>query len=257
MADQSDLFPTAANTEVDDVIIIGGGLAGLFCALKLAPRPVTVLAAAPIGNGASSAWAQAGIAAAVMPGDTVEKHVADTVAAGAGLVDEAIARLMASEASDRIHDLLRQRRRRRHRAGRAGRRLQRPPADLLGRRHAPVHLEPRVAGQKSPLSGRNDSHGIWNAGSDEKGEFVRPKEGARGRDEGRRVGGVLHEIPDSAPVASKNQGSIHHLIECAGRGGSSRRSDSYGDSPTPTGLKTTRKPPSQTFKIKSITLLIP
>ena len=38
-----------------DILIIGGGLAGLFCALKLAPRPVTVLATAPLGEGASSA----------------------------------------------------------------------------------------------------------------------------------------------------------------------------------------------------------
>ena len=88
------------------VLIIGGGLAGLFCALKLAPKAVTVLAAAPIGRGASSAWAQAGIAAAVAPGDTVEKHVQDTLAAGDGIVDEAIIRGMAAEASDRIHDLL-------------------------------------------------------------------------------------------------------------------------------------------------------
>lgn len=90
----------------DSILIIGGGLAGLFCALKLAPRAVTILAAAPIGFGASSAWAQAGIAAAVGQGDTVESHVQDTIIAGDGIVDEAMIRMMASEASDRIHDLL-------------------------------------------------------------------------------------------------------------------------------------------------------
>jgi len=90
----------------NNIIIVGGGLAGLFCALKLEPLPVTVIAAAPIGRGASSAWAQAGIAAAVSEGDTVEQHVADTIAAGDGIVDEKIARLMTSEAAARVHDLL-------------------------------------------------------------------------------------------------------------------------------------------------------
>src|SRR5262249_8533256 len=97
---------TGVATASDDVVIVGGGLAGLFTALRMAPRRVTVLAAAPIGEGASSAWAQGGIAAAMSPGDSVAKHVADTVAAGAGIVDENIARLMARDASDRIHDLL-------------------------------------------------------------------------------------------------------------------------------------------------------
>ena len=84
-------------------LIVGGGLAGVFCALKLAPSPVTILA--PAGIGGASAWAQGGVAAAVSEGDTPEVHAADTIAAGAGLVDADIALGVALEARARIDDL--------------------------------------------------------------------------------------------------------------------------------------------------------
>ena len=89
-----------------DVVIVGAGLAGLFTALKLAPAAVTLVSPAPLGEGASSAWAQGGIAAAVGEGDTPEMHAADTIRAGAGIVDERIARIVAAEAGDRVRDLL-------------------------------------------------------------------------------------------------------------------------------------------------------
>ncbi|KWV46949.1 L-aspartate oxidase [Bradyrhizobium macuxiense] len=81
------------STKVSDLIgcpvIIGGGAAGLMTALELAPEPVVLLSKSPLGAEASSMWAQGGLAAAVGDDDTPALHLADTIAAGAGLCDEA------------------------------------------------------------------------------------------------------------------------------------------------------------------------
>ncbi|MFT3808927.1 MAG: L-aspartate oxidase [Micropepsaceae bacterium] len=88
-------------------LVVGAGLAGLFAALKFQVRPVTILAGSPIGSGASSFWAQGGIAAAMGEDDSPALHVADTLVAGAGIVDEAIAKIVTDEAGARIEDLVR------------------------------------------------------------------------------------------------------------------------------------------------------
>ncbi|MEP7211210.1 MAG: L-aspartate oxidase [Alphaproteobacteria bacterium] len=89
-----------------DILIVGGGLAGLFLALKLAPRRCTVIALAPLGQAAASAWAQGGMAAALSPADDPKLHAADAVAAGAGIVDPVVAQLIAENGPARIRDLL-------------------------------------------------------------------------------------------------------------------------------------------------------
>ena len=67
-------------------VIIGGGVAGLMTALRLAPEPVVLISKGPIGAEASSAWAQGGLAASLGSDDSSALHLADTLAAGDGLV---------------------------------------------------------------------------------------------------------------------------------------------------------------------------
>ncbi len=87
-------------------VIVGAGLAGLMTALHMAPCPVTVLSPAPLGFEASSAWAQGGVAASVGPDDEAPLHLADTLAAGAGLCDIGAARRILDEAPRAIADLV-------------------------------------------------------------------------------------------------------------------------------------------------------
>jgi L-aspartate oxidase len=89
-----------------DYVIIGSGIAGLYAAILAREHgSVLVLTKGSIDD-CNTRWAQGGIAAPIGPEDSPEKHLRDTIAAGAGLVDEEAARVLTSEAGDRIRDLV-------------------------------------------------------------------------------------------------------------------------------------------------------
>lgn len=99
--------------DVHDVLIVGGGAAGLTLALSLADnlskasiaRRVTLLRPAREAQGASR-WAQGGIAAVLAPEDDVESHVADTLIAGDGLCNERAVRFTVSHSREAIEWLI-------------------------------------------------------------------------------------------------------------------------------------------------------
>lgn len=93
---------------VDVPVIVGGGLAGLSCAIELAPAPCIVLSAGALSTGTSTGWAQGGVAAAVGADDSPEEHAADTLAAGAGLCDETVVRAITAAGPEAIDWLTRQ-----------------------------------------------------------------------------------------------------------------------------------------------------
>jgi L-aspartate oxidase len=126
-----------------DVLIVGAGLAGLFLALKLAPRHCLVISPSMLGQAASSAWAQGGLAAALDPKDSPAQHAADTVAAGAGLVDPVIARLIAEDGPARVRDLLA-----------LGVPFDRTPDGTLALSLEAAHSHPRVARVSGDLAGK-------------------------------------------------------------------------------------------------------
>lgn len=88
--------------ETQRIVIVGAGLGALYAALSLAPRPVLVISPETLGEGASSAWAQGGVAAAMSVGDTPASHARDTMTAGAGTVSPEIARLVTEDARRHI-----------------------------------------------------------------------------------------------------------------------------------------------------------
>jgi L-aspartate oxidase len=89
-----------------DVLILGGGLAGLRAALAVDRQlSVTVVTKDDLQS-SSSQWAQGGIAGVVDPEDRFDNHVADTLTAGCGLCHDDVVDAVIREAPGRIAELI-------------------------------------------------------------------------------------------------------------------------------------------------------
>ncbi len=95
-------------TIASDVLVIGGGIAGLMFAIRAAEagRSVTVLTKASAEE-ANTWYAQGGIASVWSVDDTFESHVADTLRAGAGLCDRAAVEAIVREGPEAVRELIR------------------------------------------------------------------------------------------------------------------------------------------------------
>lgn len=88
-----------------DLVVVGGGVAGLFAALcAAAESDVLVLAKGPL-LASTSSLAQGGIAAAVGDDDAPSLHAEDTLRAGRGLARPSAVSVLTEEAPARIRDL--------------------------------------------------------------------------------------------------------------------------------------------------------
>jgi L-aspartate oxidase len=88
-----------------DFFVIGSGIAGLMSALHLSKRGNVLVITKKESAESNTNYAQGGIACVMKPGDSFERHITDTMEAGAGLCDPAVVRRVVEEGPERIREL--------------------------------------------------------------------------------------------------------------------------------------------------------
>ncbi len=89
-----------------DFIVVGSGISGLSFALRAAAHGSVAIVTKRDAASANTAWAQGGIACVQSAEDSFDRHVADTLDAGAGLCPEPVVRRIVSEGPRAIAELI-------------------------------------------------------------------------------------------------------------------------------------------------------
>jgi L-aspartate oxidase len=99
-------IPGIEEMERVDFLIVGGGVAGLSAAIRLAPYGSVLVVTKDIPTESSTGYAQGGIAVAMSDEDEVGIHYEDTLRAGDGLCDERAVKMLVEEGPRRIQELI-------------------------------------------------------------------------------------------------------------------------------------------------------
>ncbi|WP_263383479.1 L-aspartate oxidase [Granulicella arctica] len=89
-----------------DFLVIGGGIAGLSAAIRLAAAGSVLLVSKDALAESNTAYAQGGIAVAMGGDEDVALHLEDTLAAGDGLVNRSAAAILVEQGPQRVQELL-------------------------------------------------------------------------------------------------------------------------------------------------------
>ncbi|MEM7182191.1 MAG: L-aspartate oxidase [Spirochaetota bacterium] len=89
-----------------DFLVVGSGVAGLFCALKLAEFGGVTVITKKFDYESNTNYAQGGVASVFSSTDNFESHLKDTLEAGAGLCDTEAAKVLVAEGPGRVKELL-------------------------------------------------------------------------------------------------------------------------------------------------------
>lgn len=102
----TNFAPKEVSHRFADVLIIGGGLAGLRAALEVDSALTVIVITKDVIRQSNSSYAQGGIAGVLHPEDRIEWHVRDTMTAGGNLCDIATVEYVIGQAPERIAELI-------------------------------------------------------------------------------------------------------------------------------------------------------